>query len=385
MRLQYLISFLAAGVSAVPDEPFPRCAECLPASIHDAPGVGFGLSFSSATAAAHLFNGDVVDIILVDASPHYVELMARLVDIDKPPTLSRLDKWRRSINKKLGWPATPDVGTLADMLVDLRNAATLALASPIDRVAVSHPPIIGLTEYDLSDALEYAGLRPWLASELPRPKRQWPPLPQAGMYPAKLTEGHAVFAAHKKGLCENYKDLFECWEEEEPMALETVLVAGFTKGDIRAEVLSLQAPFESFQDEEVIDKFWNLSGGLDVADEFGSREEYWDFVRYRLELLVSGLPKRLTMVMLTGENATHPGFLNTLLYVLRRRGYSLGNGEDQVLVVSGEGHVDPEYASARGAAQYARWRQEAPIGCMEVKDCEDERRRHTDDERVELR
>lgn len=28
-------------------EPFPTCADCLPASVHDAPGIGFSLSLSS--------------------------------------------------------------------------------------------------------------------------------------------------------------------------------------------------------------------------------------------------------------------------------------------------------------------------------------------------
>lgn len=332
------------------------------------------------TTAVHLYNGTVMDIALVAASPDYMALMARLVTSPKPPPLSRWSKWRRSINKKLGRPSTPDVGTLAGMLVSLRDATLLTLASPLDRVAVSHPPIPGLTEYDLSDALEHASLRPWLSSRLPRPKIGWPPLPEAGMYPAHLTEGHAVFVAHKHGLCENYKNLFDCWDEEEQMPLEMVLVAGFTKGDLRAEVMMIEAPFDGFQ--RVMEKLVDLAAGLDGINKFKSEEAFWEHIRNQLEALVSRLPTGLTMVLLTGENATHPSFLRALRDAV---GDGQGrNEEGRALVMDGEGGViNPAFASARGSAQYARWRQEAPIGCEEPKNCQDEQER-CEEAKVEL-
>ncbi|ODM17951.1 hypothetical protein SI65_06739 [Aspergillus cristatus] len=37
--------------------------------------------------------------------------------------------------------------------------------------------------------------------------------------------------------------------------------------------------------------------------------------------------------------------------------------------------VDPTFAAARGAALYGRWRQEAPLGCVERDECEEERQR----------
>ncbi|KAH7160543.1 hypothetical protein B0J13DRAFT_128802 [Dactylonectria estremocensis] len=361
MKPYRFISFLIVGINGKPEEPFPRCAECVPNSIYNAPGVGFGLSFSSGSAAIHLNNSTVLDIALVSASPDYMTLMARLVASPKPPPLSRWSKWRRSVNKKLGRPATADVGTLADMLISLRNATSAAIASPLDRVSVAHQPIPGLTEYDLSDALEYAGLRPWLSSELPRPKIGWPPLPEAGMYPTHLTEGHAVFAAHGHGLCESYKNLFDCWEEEEKMPVEMVLVAGFTKGDLRAEAMRIGVPFDWFQN--VMERFVDLTAGLDAIDKFDSEEAFWAYIRNRLEELVTRLPSRLTMVLLTGEEATHPRFLGSLRD-------ALVNGTEKALVVDGQGGViNPAFAHARGAAQYSRWRQEAPVGCEEPENC----------------
>lgn len=78
--------------------------------------------------AAHLHNGTVLDLALVHATPDFIALMARLVPLREAPLMSRWKKWRRSINKKLGKPATPDVGTMAEMFIALRDAATTTLS-----------------------------------------------------------------------------------------------------------------------------------------------------------------------------------------------------------------------------------------------------------------
>lgn len=36
---------------------------------------------------------------------------------------------------------------------------------------------------------------------------------------------------------------------------------------------------------------------------------------------------------------------------------------------------DPVFEGARGAAHYARWRQESHFGCLERPECEDERKK----------
>ncbi|GAB1316056.1 hypothetical protein MFIFM68171_06266 [Madurella fahalii] len=298
--------------------------------------------------------------------------MARLVDSPKPPPPTSWEKWRRSLNKKLGRPATPDVGILAGMFMALRDAVSLALASPLDSVAVAHPPIPGLAAYDVADALEYAGLRSWLTSETAG----------AGLYPARLTEAHAVFAAEGQGLCNNYKDLFECWDEQERMVHHTVLLVGFTRVDLRAEVAPLRAPFH--WDQSVLEMFVDLGAGLDGMDDFESEVAFWARVHDRLTAVARRT--RLTRVMLVGENVTDPKFLSVLKDALAGSRYAVGSGEiqgeERVLVVPERDRmVDPMFASARGAAQYARWRQEAPFGCREQRRCDEDRERERERER----
>ncbi|KAL5599148.1 hypothetical protein FOVSG1_006960 [Fusarium oxysporum f. sp. vasinfectum] len=171
MRLALLFGLIgSAKASGDYFEPFPTCADCLPASVHDAPGIGFSLSLSSGTAAVHFYNGTVKNIASIPANPEYAALMKRLANSPPPPPPSRWEKLRRSFNKKIGRPATPDVGIIATILVSLRDVTSIAVTSPLDRVAVSHLRIQGLAEPDLWDALEYAHIRPWVAAGLPRPK-----------------------------------------------------------------------------------------------------------------------------------------------------------------------------------------------------------------------
>jgi hypothetical protein len=274
------------------------------------------------------------------------------------------------------------------MLNSLRNAASTAVDTP-DRVAVSHQRFQGLAEYDLWDAIEYAHLRPWVAAGLPRPKIDFPPLPAAGSYPDQLTEAHAVFAAHGKGLCEHFKHYWNCEEEDYRVPLETTLVVGFTPTDLRGEIIRSRSAFTSFQPRKGDPTFVDLSLGLDTRETLDS--ELWPRITNRLQDFTKALPGglRLDEILLTGENTTHPAFLDALTDALVANGYALGDNKNidagtQLLPIKrGDEVIDPAFASARGAAQYARWRQEAPIGCEEKARCERERRE--DSKQAELR
>ncbi|KAJ4250978.1 hypothetical protein NW762_011628 [Fusarium torreyae] len=373
MELKYFIYLIVTTSNAVSEGFFP-CKDCLPVSVSSAPGVGFGLSFSSGTVAAHLYNGTVLNLALINATQDYYELMARRVALPEASPLAKWNKWKRSLNKKFGKPATRDVGILAEMLISLREATASALNTTLDRVAISHPPIPGLAAYDLSDALEYASLRPWVApdAELPWPEVLWPFL-SAGMYIEELTEAHAVMGALGIGLCENYKNLFDCQKEQQFFPVEKVMVTGLSEADLRAEVIGARAPFDALENDR-IERLVDLEAGLNACGTFDSDKIYWDHVGGRLRNLLDKLPAKVTLtrVMLVGENSTHPAFLERLRDALESSGYS----QDRMLITKGEANdaIDPTFSSARGAAQYARWRQEAPMGCLEPIECLDETR-----------
>lgn len=174
-------------------------------------------------------NRSVIELTKVIASPNYNALLAHLVDAPAPPALTFGEKWRRSLNKMLGPPATLDVGILADMFLSLRDQSVATLSPSfgpsfrLDSVVVMYSPLSGLRGEDLDDALEHASLRSWL--DAPQPGKGL----KAGMYPGILDEAQAAFAADGNGLCADYRDLFACWAEEEDMPSHVVLVASITR------------------------------------------------------------------------------------------------------------------------------------------------------------
>jgi hypothetical protein len=94
---------------------------------------------------------------------------------------------------------------IADLSESIRSSR---FDVPLDRVVVTTPLLPALTQDDLNDALEYAGLRTWLLNY--------------ALFPKRLSESRAYYAGTGNGLCKTYQDLFECWDEEYHMSWETV-------------------------------------------------------------------------------------------------------------------------------------------------------------------
>lgn len=147
------------------------------------------------------------------ADPDYVELMLRLHQLPIPPPLSQGQLLKRWLNKSLGRPATPDVGILGSFIQQLSRASTVMLHDRIDRVVMTAPPFPALTQQDINDAMEYAGLQSWLTLPFP--------------YPRRLSSSRAAFGAHGHGLCHDYKDLYNSKDEEDEMPLETVYFVSY--------------------------------------------------------------------------------------------------------------------------------------------------------------
>jgi hypothetical protein len=242
------------------------------------------------------------------------------------------------------------------MLAALRDETASALppaSAALDRVVVTRPPVKGLTDEDVRDALEYIGLRPWLISE-----------GQAGMYPTDLLEVHAVLAAHGYGLCTNYKDLFECWEEVEAMPEHVVFFASFTRQSLHTSLATVTDAF-GWSQKPLFANETLMDNGLGSLEYHSKPSVFWAEVRAQLARAVSRSPRPITKVLMAGENATHPDFVSTLEDVLKDAGGNTGRLQAD--------SIDPTFAAARGAALYGSWRQQAPLGCREKANCEKDR------------
>lgn len=212
--------------------PMKVCRECVPFDIHDAPGIGFDLSISygysildskfgvsflpsslrrHSTAFVHDYNGTVTNVGKYLASNDYLQMMTRFGNSTSTTPIRRgiLQEKLRQLRKYLCYPATKDVGTLASLIVQLRDATQALLGSRLThRVVVTSPLVPSLSQEDLNDALEFAGLRSWLVYRSPSPKR--------------LSESKAIYAANGYGLCHTYERFYTCKDEERLMELNTV-------------------------------------------------------------------------------------------------------------------------------------------------------------------
>lgn len=176
---------------------------------------------------------------------------------------------------------------------------------------------------------------------------------QAGMYPEVLGEAHAAVAADGNGLCVNYRNLFVCWDEEERMPSNLVLVASFTRRALYVAAGVVRAPFDWVQPQLV--HTTDLKAGLESMAEYGTPSEFWVRVRGRLrgvaQQALASTNGGLTKVLLLGENATNPDFLDALRESVADLVGSKHSGDT---VIREAVLADPVFVGARGAAQYAR-------------------------------
>ncbi|KAJ6190810.1 hypothetical protein N7519_000831 [Penicillium mononematosum] len=325
------------------------CDTCLPAKVHDAPGVGFDLTPSYGTAVVHYYNGTVVEIAKVMGSPEYLELMARLATTSKPSPdstlgfISRIQPrlleyllpdvsspwrdWWRWLDTKLGRPVkADDVEIISDLLHKLKTSSEKTISQPLDRVAVTDPGFQSLTTATINAALRMLDLRTWVGD--------------SGYYTRRLVEGDAVYAASGYGLCPEYQDLFHCMDEfaETPDRLTSEALSRLTS--VEAQLVDYEL-------------------GLDHLLE-KDEAALWDRLRSQLQILPREFKYPITHLFLAGESATHP----RSLAIFRDSMSELLPGPANIELV-----MDPTFAAARGAALYARRRQEVQSDCVEGSEC----------------
>ena len=136
----------------------------------------------------------------------------------------------------------------------------------------------------------------------------------------------------------------------------------FTRHALYASLDTFQAAFglDPLSEPHVLD----FRSGFSNLPTFASPSAFWSHVRDQLLILPSKSSRRITKLLLGGENATDLDFIAMLRDALGASA-SLSDG----------GVPDPTFAVARGAALYARWRQEAPWDCVEDDECDTQRER----------
>jgi len=139
----------------------------------------------------HYHNGSVRDVPQISARPEYIDPLSFLVAAPEQQPLTTYQKYLRWVNKKFGHPSTPQVGILSRLIADLSAEINVSFPNiTLNKVVVTVPLVPALTQLDLNNAIEYAGLHTWPVSYT--------------IAPPRLSEFRANFAREGNGLCKTY-------------------------------------------------------------------------------------------------------------------------------------------------------------------------------------
>lgn len=237
----------------------------------------------------------------------------------------------RNARKKLGLPASKDVGTLSNMIDLLRQQASFAVGEPISAATVSIPHLAALYGEDLTDAFEYLSL---VYLEF---------YPFAGYF-TPIRAGSAAYAGNGVGLCADYTRPAACEDEERRIQSFYALTVSYT----HASLTTSQAHMSNAYYLEEMPTLEDLRLGYDARHRVEEGEEtYWDSVRnmLRYPVVTSPVQRNITKALVYGDAADEPKFREALGQVL---------GE---VVIGGEPEIfdrDPEFSAAKGVAELAK-------------------------------
>lgn len=265
------------------------------------------------------------------------------------------ERIQRLFRKGLGRPATSTTAVLTDMISELKSQveAVLGGGRKVTATVLSSPDQVDLSAEEITDALEHQGIRHLMAE------------------PDTLEDFHASSAAYAGfglGLCERHTDPYVCEQEDNQIYPSTRLLhLDFSPESLCATVWWLKSAKESRVDESIVDH------GLGLGRNLVLETEYWDAVRNRIRNLVQSFGLRITQVILTGSSANDQR-LKVAVREALKNWTTVGaldlldqpchGGESSVLL----------YATARGAAEFAKRRQEGPVRCVETVKCKEVRR-----------
>jgi hypothetical protein len=170
-------------------------------------------------------------------------------------------------------------------------------------------------------------------------------------------------------------------------------LTSFTRRTLHTALVELTAPF-GLSDTDLLQLF-DFDAGLNSLPNYPSAQAFWAHVTSQLRKLPAEAAtepryRPITKVLLAGESVKEDGFLAALKDAMAEvsssallEATSNGTGQaNDALGSAADKMVDPTFAAARGAALYARWRQEAPWGCVEYQECDERRKKERESDHI---
>ncbi|KAH8700048.1 hypothetical protein GQ44DRAFT_718076 [Phaeosphaeriaceae sp. PMI808] len=312
------------------------------------------------TAAVRWHNGTTQPIAQISGSSAYLQLMKQLSSTtpesrfpsDIPTTAGKvqyvLDYLRRLMNKSFGRPTNLKAAILAEMLAQLKTSVEQVLSSttPVTHAIVTSPDGICLTNWEMNDVLDFIHIKNLMED------------------PDSLYSISAAFAGNGYGLCKEYTNVYRCEVEGHVDFLnENVLNVDFSDQALRLTTKSMRTYKALSISKAVIDTKLGYIEGLDEQEI----EDMFQRIGDKIRSFVQSQQRKLAMILLTGTRVGERRFKEAIRNALE------DTVAAQAITVFDRNlskDVYTVFATAKGAAEVAKRRLEAPVRCRWKEDCE---------------
>lgn len=222
---------------------------------------------------------------------------------------------------------------------------------------LSSPDRIRLTTEEITDMFDFLGIRNLMVE----------PDDLVHLYATSV-----AYAGFGLGLCQLYTDPYACAREVQYFPTQRLLHLDFAPASLSGTIMSLRGVRDGSVDETFID----IDLGLGRLESYPEGESaYWAAVRDRIRSLVQSFRPRITQLILTGFAVGDERFKEVVRQALRD--LISASALDGVCVdirdldgdSSEETARDVIYLTARGAAEFAKPRQEGRMRCAEREEC----------------
>jgi hypothetical protein len=127
----------------------------------------------------------------------------------------------RTIAKKAGLPATPEVGVLSTVIKKLRSQIESDLKITVSDGTLTTTHLVALYRDDIFDICDYAGI--WNIV----PNHLWNPV---------LWETSSAYAGYGFGLCEHWQNDTQCQIENHELSQTTVLAVHYSRAALTSSL-----------------------------------------------------------------------------------------------------------------------------------------------------
>ena len=310
------------------------------------------------TVSVRYHDDSFEDIVKVEAQSDYVSTIRSFAEY-KNTVHSRdatalanpfLDEVKRRLNRILGRPATPEIGVIANFLLKIKDEVRQKSGITIHDAVIATPNLFESDnvhrqqfQQDLDEASNNVGIKPVLS-------------------PSWISAFSAGATSQGWGICSSYTDVEKCEAEEGKLRLETALTVEYTRDALVVALVSFDTA------RSASDKLTRLS--YNAGADHDTNEGHWNLVKkHILELPRQYRGRDITKILVTGDKSESPKLLEILREVIE--GLVINRPD---LGAVGKGY-DPVIAVARGAAELAKRKQEAPRDCVEPPRCQEIRRK----------